>query len=150
MKALIKRLREGVADTGHLIKSAASVNATMYEAADALEQQAKQIEELAAALAEKDEALREVQGLIEESAGVYGLHLNGDLSPWDELTRGGLYERIGLLDSGIALQPHASLVAKIKADAVREAVRKLATEPYGNIKHTTLLNYADHIERGEG
>lgn len=30
--------------------------------------------------------------LISESQGVYGLHLNGDPSPWDEITGGGRFE----------------------------------------------------------
>lgn len=42
------------------------------------------------------EALRglvaSVDDLISESGGVYGLHLNGDPSPWSELTEGGRFE----------------------------------------------------------
>lgn len=37
-------------------------------------------------------ALRAVEGLMEESQGVYGLHLNGDTSPWSELRTGGRFE----------------------------------------------------------
>lgn len=33
-----------------------------------------------------------VYGLIHESNGVYGLHLNGDSAPWSELTEGGHFE----------------------------------------------------------
>ena len=36
--------------------------------------------------------LNAVQGLIDESGGVYGLHDNGDSSPWDELLAGGRFE----------------------------------------------------------
>lgn len=36
--------------------------------------------------------LSEVEFLIKESAGVYGLHLNGELSPWGSLRTGGEYE----------------------------------------------------------
>lgn len=36
--------------------------------------------------------LHAVRGLINESEGVYGLHLNGDVSPWAELEQGGRYE----------------------------------------------------------
>lgn len=36
--------------------------------------------------------LRAVAELIAESRGVAGLHLNGDLAPWDELRTGGQYE----------------------------------------------------------
>ena len=37
-------------------------------------------------------AIKSVEALIDESEGVYGLHLNGDLAPWDELLAGGRYE----------------------------------------------------------
>ena len=33
-----------------------------------------------------------VRDLIAESAGVQGLHLNGDLAYWESLTRGGRFE----------------------------------------------------------
>ena len=36
--------------------------------------------------------LSAVRDLINESTGVYGLHLNGDVSPWDELRTGGRFE----------------------------------------------------------
>lgn len=42
------------------------------------------------------EALRklvtDLDGLIADSTGVYGLHLNGDASPWGELLAGGRFE----------------------------------------------------------
>lgn len=38
--------------------------------------------------------LTDIHGLIDESSGVYGLHLNGDPSPWDELLPGGRFERL--------------------------------------------------------
>ncbi len=48
---------------------------------------------------ERDEAMivlrrlvQSVDELISESAGVYGLHLNGDPAPWGELTVAGPYE----------------------------------------------------------
>ena len=37
-------------------------------------------------------ALKSVEQLINESRGVYGLHLNGNQAPWDELRMGGQYE----------------------------------------------------------
>lgn len=33
-----------------------------------------------------------VQDLINNSYGVAGLHLNGDVAPWDELLEGGRFE----------------------------------------------------------
>lgn len=38
--------------------------------------------------------LDDIEGLMGESSGVYGLHLNGDPSPWGELTEGGRFERL--------------------------------------------------------
>lgn len=38
--------------------------------------------------------LDDIEALIGESAGVYGLHLNGDVSPWSELEEGGRFERL--------------------------------------------------------
>lgn len=55
-----------------------------------------------AALKLAREALGEVQGLIGESHGVYGLHLNGDESPWSELEQGGRFERLTMLHEALA------------------------------------------------
>ena len=38
-------------------------------------------------------AVRAVQDLIEQSQGVYGLHLNGDGAPWNSLRTGGQFEQ---------------------------------------------------------
>ena len=40
----------------------------------------------------------ELDCLIGESGGVYGLHLNGDPSPWSEILQGGRFERLCSLD----------------------------------------------------
>lgn len=64
-----------------------------------------------AALLDEIDALRaalhtlicEVVGLAEESEGVYGLHLNGDPSPWEELLPGGRFERLTSLHDAEAL-----------------------------------------------
>ena len=37
-------------------------------------------------------AITAVSILISESGGVYGLHLNGEVAPWDELLAGGRLE----------------------------------------------------------
>jgi len=47
------------------------------------------------------DALEQVTGLIGESHGVTGLHLNGDVAPWEELLEGGQYERFTGLYSTI-------------------------------------------------
>jgi hypothetical protein len=52
----------------------------------------------------------ELEGLMDESTGVAGLHLNGDLAPWDELRLGGRFERLTSLPALKALletQRHA-------------------------------------------
>ena len=62
----------------------------------------EQVEKLTAALKLSREALGEVQDLIGESHGVYGLHLNGDESPWNELEQGGKFERLTSLNEALA------------------------------------------------
>lgn len=39
----------------------------------------------------------ELEELVAETSGVYGLHLNGDPSPWEEILEGGRFERISSL-----------------------------------------------------
>jgi len=39
----------------------------------------------------------ELEELIAETSGVYGLHQNGDPSPWEEILEGGRFERISSL-----------------------------------------------------
>jgi len=43
-------------------------------------------------LAVARKGLEAVASLIDKSHGVDGLHLNGDLAPWDELRTGGRFE----------------------------------------------------------
>jgi hypothetical protein len=38
------------------------------------------------------DGLKAVEALIDESRGVAGLHLNGDLAPWKDLRTGGRLE----------------------------------------------------------
>ena len=51
----------------------------------------KQRDELLAAL---EGLTGDIQALIGESCGVSGLHMNGDIAPWDELESGGRFERL--------------------------------------------------------
>ena len=60
------------------------------------------VERQSAALKLAREALGEVQDLISESHGVYGLHLNGDESPWSEIEQGGRFERLTTLPEALA------------------------------------------------
>lgn len=43
-------------------------------------------------LEEMQKGLDAVRDLINNSYGVAGLHLNGDVAPWDELLEGGRFE----------------------------------------------------------
>lgn len=52
-----------------------------------------------------------VEDLMLDSKGVFGLHLNGDPSPWDELRSGGKHEE-WLNDFDIATK----VVAQLKSD----------------------------------
>ena len=60
------------------------------------------VERQSAALKLARDAITEIQGLIEESHGVYGLHMNGDDSPWNELEQGGRFERLTTLNEALA------------------------------------------------
>jgi hypothetical protein len=46
--------------------------------------------------------LADVETLVSESTGVYGLHLNGDPAPWEELLEGGRFEWVTTLASAHA------------------------------------------------
>ncbi len=52
--------------------------------------------------------VEDLSGLIDESSGVYGLHLNGDPSPWEELLPGGRFERITNFYEALATQDNLS------------------------------------------
>jgi len=50
------------------------------------------------------EGLLAVEALMNESQGVFGLHLNGDLSPWDELRTVGRFESwLSKFDQALAI-----------------------------------------------
>lgn len=54
--------------------------------------------ELAEVVTHAASLLNEIKSLMDESGGVYGMHLNGDLAPWSELEAGGQFERLTSLD----------------------------------------------------
>jgi len=61
----------------------------------------------------------ELEELIAETSGVYGLHLNGDVSPWEEILEGGRFERISSLH--IVQNLLSAQQPEPPADLVREA-----------------------------
>lgn len=63
----------------------------------------REVTALTAQLAEARRGLDAVADLINESSGVTGLHLNGDVASWDELRTGGRFED-WLIDFDAALQ----------------------------------------------
>lgn len=85
------------------------------------------IEQLTSALAAKDDALEYVARLI---------GIEGSLPDW-------LF-----VDEAIAIKPHASLVAKIKANAFREAADSDQWVFSDNARRM-MRCYADKIESGE-
>ncbi len=44
-----------------------------------------------------EDLVMDLDALVAESDGIYGLHLNGDGAPWDEILPGGQYEHLGSL-----------------------------------------------------
>lgn len=48
--------------------------------------------------AKAGELVADVRGLVDESDGVAGLHLNGDVAEWGSLLLGGRFERLTALD----------------------------------------------------
>lgn len=71
-------------------------SAAVYRGHDCTEDQAEATARLMAGAPELLDALtglvRSIDDLISESYGVAGLHRNGDVAPWSELTEGGRFE----------------------------------------------------------
>lgn len=109
----------------------------------------EQNEELTAALAAKDEALLDVARKAEVLKKACGMDPE---SP--QAIRNGEYMNISYAArAALSIQPHAALVAKIKADAVREFCRAIDSIDDGEspaYRHVQELGgeYADRIEKG--
>ncbi len=73
--------------------------------------------------------LSDVEGLMGESSGVYGLHLNGDVSPWSEIDEGGRFERLSNLS---------------EARAVIEEAEYARAEPVNARLVEALRGFVDH------
>ena len=94
-------------------------------------------EQLVAALAACDVgnvALQEVAGLISESSGVYGLHLNGDESPWEEVEMGGRFERLTTLPEALAIQPDASALKAHDKALIERCADAAELESLGDVE----------------
>ncbi len=83
------------ASTTTLPPSVETLREQLDDAAKHIGIQRLEMSQLRAALAG---LVDDVEGLIGESGGVYGLHLNGDRAPWSELEPGGEYERLTHLE----------------------------------------------------
>lgn len=116
------------------LKREAKFNFDQYQdAARLLCRESEKIEELAAALAEKDAAL-------------------SSLIKWHLSPHGGLVHlpTVENAERAIAIQPHAAIVNKIKADAMREVGKRLFERGLiADPVSYSLDKYADRIERGE-
>lgn len=75
--------------------------------------------------------LMDVQDLINESEGVAGFHLNGDVAPWDELLSGGRFERLISMDAARAA------LAAVQKPAL--AIRGTVTEQVETERETVYL-----------
>jgi hypothetical protein len=100
-----------------------------------------------AALGRKDALLRQamealecVTGLIGESVGVYGLHLNGDPSPWGELVEGGRFERLIGLDE--AVEAIEAELSQSPAPAAPAPLRMLTKDECHELAETVGLGSA--------
>lgn len=62
--------------------------------------------------------------LIADSVGIFGLHQNGDLAPWDDLLRGGEFEAwLRALDDARDLLSGAGEAGEVRADALEAAAQ---------------------------
>lgn len=64
----------------------------------------KQVAQQIAHIQRLEKGLEAVEMLIDNSSGVAGLHLNGDVASWSSLRRGGIFET-WLLDFDKAIEP---------------------------------------------
>ena len=72
------------------------------------------------------ELASDVRGLVYETEGVDGLHLNGDVADWGSLLPGGLFERLTALDG---LEDLLSAAATVPVQAAPDGWRLVPVEP---------------------
>jgi hypothetical protein len=97
---------KGLYDARQLSASIEACEARIATLEGALREAAKWFQSFKASL---ENVTTSVEGLISDSGGVYGLHLNGDPAPWQELTEGGRFEDwlIALADARVTLDQYA-------------------------------------------
>lgn len=83
----------------------------MSEQAVEIKRLQDELERILAKCERLTKGIKAVADLIEQSGGVYGLHLNGDPAPWSDLTTGGYFEN-WLIDFDDALQALADAERK--------------------------------------
>lgn len=88
--------------------------------------------------------LADIEALIGESAGVYGLHLNGDVSPWSELEEGGRFERLSSMSSARDAITSAESAPKAVRLTARECA--MATSKSAHVRSDDMLEIARAVE----
>jgi hypothetical protein len=64
----------------------------LHEAQQIIVAQREQIAALKARVKAADELADDIESIVSASAGVAGLHMNGDIAPWASLLEGGNFE----------------------------------------------------------
>lgn len=104
-----------------------TITALLVMARESLELRAER-DALQASNERMEAALNAVADLINDSHGVAGLHLNGDVAPWDELRTGGPYEEwLVAFDTALSTQP---VETDEERDARRASVLNTVIQPY--------------------
>ena len=78
----------------------------------------------------------DLEELVAETSGVYGLHLNGDPSPWGEILEGGRFELISSLH--VVQNLLAARPPEQPADLARDAERYRWLRTYNTAKHPAV------------
>lgn len=102
------------------------------------------------------EALRglvsSVDALVSDSYGVVGLHLNGDVAPWDELLQGGRYEEwlAALEDARAILAGHAPATPQQVTPHRTTLLDQLETGPWPSFVRDVKAISETPATKGEG
>ena len=105
-------------------------------------------------------AIHSVENLIEESYGVSGLHLNGDVAPWEDIFAGGRFEEwladfdvvvaalrkargetAGAITDSMTRASDTALIERLEEyhKNLWERAAELTREGYGDMQHTKLI-----------